>query len=56
MDEDDVKVVDVTSEGLIVTFKDGQEGLIKGGDLRDCVEQTDGFARLKDLEEVTTEE
>lgn len=50
MDDEGIKHADVTSEGLIVTFRDGTAGIIRSDDLRDCVEKTDGFAKLKEWE------
>jgi hypothetical protein len=56
MDDDEIKHAEVTSEGLIVTFKDGREGLIRGEHLRDCVEKTDGFAKVAALQVESAED
>ena len=47
--DDTVKHAEVTSEGLIVTFQDGREGIVRGEELLECVETMEGFAKLDDL-------
>ena len=49
--DDTVKHAEVPSEGLVVTFYDGREGLVRGEELLQCVETTNGFAKLDDLKE-----
>ena len=56
MDDEGIKRAEVTSEGLIVTFDDGSEGLLKGEDVRDCVDKADGFEKLKEWQEEPEED
>ena len=56
MDDDGIKHAEVTSEGLIVTFDDGREGIIRSTDLRVCVEQTGGFEKVKEWQDESTED
>ena len=51
MDDEGIRHAEVTSEGLIVTFDDEREGLIKSEDVRDCVEKTGGFEKLQEWQE-----